>query len=222
MIVSIHQPDYLPWLGYFNKISKSDVFVFLDDAQYSTDNMHNWNKIKTPQGELKLKVPVINKLGYKINEVKTRDELGWKGKHLKTIAMNYKKAEYFDEVYSDLEKIIMAEYESIAHMNMAFIKLYCEKFGFNTKILVSSDMGLESVREERVIDIVKLVGGDEYYSGNGAREYQVPEHFEDRGIKLTYTGFEPFEYKQIWEKCGFIPALSALDYTMNCGYNWYE
>ena len=95
MIVSIHQPDYLPWLGYFNKISKSDVFVFLDDAQYSTDNMHNWNKIKTPQGEFKLKVPVINKLGYKISEVKTRDELGWKQKHLKTIAMNYKKAEHF-------------------------------------------------------------------------------------------------------------------------------
>lgn len=222
MIVSIHQPDYMPWLGYFNKIAKSDVFVFLDDAQYSTDNMHNWNKIKTPQGELRLKAPVINKLGYKINEVKTRDDLGWKEKHLKTIAMNYKKAEYFDEVYSDLEKILMPEYESIAHLNMAFIKMYCEKFGFKTDIKVSSQMGLTSLREERVIDIVKLLGGDEYYSGMGAAVYQEEEHFNERGVKLTYTSFSPFEYKQLWGKCGFIPALSVLDYTMNCGYNWYE
>lgn len=222
MIVSIHQPDYLPWLGYFNKISKSDIFVFLDDAQYSTDNMHNWNKIKTPQGELKLKVPVINKLSYKINEVKTRDELGWKQKHLKTIAMNYKKAEHFEEVYCDLEKILLPEYESIADLNMALVRLYCEKFGFNTKILTSSEMGLASLREERVIDIVAGLGGTEYYSGNGAKEYQVPEHFAKRGIMLTYTEFEPFEYHQLWNKCGFVPALSALDYVMNCGYCWHE
>lgn len=222
MIVSIHQPDYMPWLGYFKKISESDVFVFLDDAQFSTDNMHDWNKIKTAQGEHKLKVPVINKLGYKINEVKTRDNLGWKEKHLKTIAMNYKKAEHFEEVYSDLENLLSPEYESIAHLNMAFIRHYCNKFGFKTIFMISSEMGLTSVREEKVIDIVKLVGGNEYYSGNGARSYQVPEHFEENGIKLTYTSFEPFEYNQLWGKCGFIPALSVLDYVMNCGYKWYE
>lgn len=222
MIVSIHQPDYLPWLGYFNKISKSDIFVFLDDAQYSTDNMHNWNKIKTPQGELRLKVPVINKLGYKINEVKTRDELGWKQKHLKTIEMNYKKAAHFEEAFADLENILLREYQSIAEMNMAFTELYCRKFGFGVKILKSSDMGLSSLREERVIDIVERVGGDEYISGMGAMSYQAPEHFSGRGIKLTYLDFEPFPYEQIWNKCGFIPALSALDYVMNCGYNWYK
>lgn len=222
MIVSIHQPDYMPWLGYFNKISKSDVFVFLDDAQYSTDNMHNWNKIKTPQGELRLKVPVVNKLGYKINEVRTRDELGWKQKHLKTVAMNYKKADFFDEVFADLENLLLPEYKSIAEMNMAFVRFYCSKFGFGTKILKSSDMGILSMREERVIDIVKYVGGNEYYSGMGAMSYQEPSHFEQHGIKLTYIDFKPFAYKQLWDKCGFVPALSALDYVMNCGYNWYR
>lgn len=222
MIVSIHQPDYIPWLGYFNKISKSDIFVFLDDAQYSTDNLHNWNRIKTPQGELKLKVPVVNKLGYKINEVRTRDELGWKQKHLKTIAMNYKKAEYFDEVYTDLEDIILRDYQNIADMNIAFSEHCCKKFGFKTKFLKSSDMEINTAREEKVIDIVEAVGGDEYYSGMGAAVYQDPRHFEDRGIKLTYIDFKPFLYKQLWDKAGFVPALSVVDYVMNCGYNWYE
>ena len=99
MIVSIHQPDYLPWLGYFNKIALSDVFIFLDDAQFSTDNIHNWNRIKSPQGELKIKIPVEQKLGYKINEVRTKDELGWREKHLKSISMFYKRAPFFDVLH---------------------------------------------------------------------------------------------------------------------------
>ena len=88
MVISIHQPDYIPYLGYFYKMSQSDKFVFLDDAQYSNDNMHNWNKIKTPQGELRLKIPVENHLGDAINKVRTKDELGWREKHLKTIEMS--------------------------------------------------------------------------------------------------------------------------------------
>ena len=92
MKISIHQPDYISYLGYFYKISKSDIFVFLDDAQFSNDNMHHWNRIKTPQGECRLKIPVEQHLGDPINRVRTKDELKWKQKHLKTLEMNYTKS----------------------------------------------------------------------------------------------------------------------------------
>ena len=94
MVVAIHQPDYISWLGYFYKMSRSDVFVFLDDCQFSNDNMHHWNRLKTPQGSCRVKIPVEQHLGDPINRVRTRDELGWKEKHLRTVEMNYSRARH--------------------------------------------------------------------------------------------------------------------------------
>ncbi|ADQ79104.1 WbqC-like family protein [Paludibacter propionicigenes WB4] len=220
MLVSIHQPDYLPWLGYFNKIALSDVFVFLDDAQFSTDNIHNWNRIKSPQGELKIKIPVEQKLGYKINEVRTKDELKWREKHLKSISMFYRRAPYYEEVFPDFENIIMKTYPDISKLNETIIRYFCDGFGIQTKFLLSSDLNLSTFNEERVIDICKAVGGTRYYSGNGAKAYQVEEHFTNRGIQLEYTHFEPFEYPQQWGN--FIPCMSVIDYVMNCGFKkWW-
>jgi len=220
MIVSIHQPDYIPWLGYFNKIALSDVFVFLDDAQYSTDNIHNWNRIKSPQGVLKIKIPVEQKLGYKINEVRTKDELKWREKHLKTISLFYKRAPYFDVIYQAVENLFMRDYPDIAKLNEAIIRFFCDGFGIKTKLLLSSELNLNTVKEERIIDICISAGGTTYYSGNGAKAYQVEEHFTSRGIKLEYTHFDIFEYPQLWGN--FIPRLSIVDYVMNCGFKkWW-
>lgn len=221
MIVSIHQPDYIPWLGLYYKIVHSDVFVYLDDAQYSNEADHNVNKIKTPQGELRLKVPVEQHLGDLILNVRTKDELKWKEKNLKTIKMNYSKAPYFDEIFPGFEKVIMNHQGSIADLNIAINKYICEGFGIKTKIMRSSEMDITSVREERVIDITLKAGGDEYLSGNGARAYQTEEHFTERGLKLTYLDYKPIEYKQIWPKVGFLPYMSAIDYIFNCGFDWY-
>ncbi len=220
MVVSIHQPDYISYLGFFYKISRADTFVFLDDCQFSNDNMHHWNRVKTPQGECRLKVPVEQHLGDPINRVRTRDELGWKQKHLKTIEMNYTKAKHFEDFFPDFRELLLREYDSIAEMNIAIDTEICRRFGFGTKILRSSDMPLSTVREERVIDIVKLVGGDTYVSGHGAKAYQVDEHFSDKGIKLVYTDYKPIEYKQLWPKAGFLPYMSVLDYIFNCGFDW--
>ena len=95
-------------------------------------------------------------------------------------------------------------------------------FGIKTKILKSSDMDINTVREERVIDICLAVGGTEYLSGNGARAYQTESHFTDRGLKLTYLDYKPIEYKQIWPKVGFLPYMSVLDYIFNCGFDWEQ
>lgn len=220
MIVSIHQPDYLPWLGYFNKIALSDVFIFLDDAQFSTDNIHNWNRIKSPQGELKIKIPVEQKLGYKINEVRTKDELGWREKHLKSISMFYKRAPFFDEIFPAFNEVMMKGYPDISKLNEAIIQYFCDGFEIKTKLLLSSDFDLSTIKEERVIDLTKTVGGTIYYSGNGAKAYQIEEHFTNKGLKLEYTHFEPFKYPQLWGD--FIPCMSVIDYVMNTGFKkWW-
>ena len=218
MIVAIHQPNYLPYLGYFYKIAKCDTFVFLDDAQYSNDAMHNWNRIKTPQGDFNLKVPVQQHFGDKICDVICRDELGWKNKHLRTIEMNYKKASHFHEVYEELSILISRSTGNLATLNESIIVWMMKKFGISADIIKSSELNISSVREERIIDIVKALGGTVYFSGSGAKVYQDPAHFEKNGIELRYTDYRPIEYKQLWGG-EFIPNLSALDYVMNCGFD---
>jgi len=220
MIVSIHQPDYISYLGYYYKISKSDVFVFLNDAQFSNDNMHHWNRVKTPQGECRLKIPVEQHMGDAINKVRTKDELKWKEKHLKTLEMNYKKARYFESIFPVFKNKLMKPYSNIAEMNIEINSWIANEFGFKAKLIKSSDMQIGSVREERVIDIVKVLGGDIYISGNGAKAYQVERHFSDRGIELRYTDYTPIEYPQLWPKVGFLPYMSILDYLFNCGFDW--
>ncbi|MEG0547101.1 MAG: WbqC family protein [Oscillospiraceae bacterium] len=218
MIVSIHQPDYIPYIGYFYKIAQSQKFIFLDDTQYSNDNMHQWNKIKTPQGECRIKIPVEHKFGDNINEVRTRDELKWKEKHLKTIEMNYSKAKYFADVFPKFKELVIANYSNLADMNIAINTWICNEFGFNVEFYRSSDMNIHTAKEERVIDLCLAIGGDTYISGNGARCYQVDEHYTDRGVKLQYTDYQPIEYKQLWKE--FVPNMSILDYVFNNGFDF--
>lgn len=220
MRISIHQPDYIPYLGYFYKIYLSDKFVYLDDAQYSNNNLHDKNRIKTANGETTLKIPVEHRFGDPINKVKTRDNLGWKQKHLKTILMNYKKAPFFDEIYPAFEELLLRDYPSLSELNISINNHFIKSFGLTQNIFRSSELGISSSREERVIDISSALGGDEYISGHGASVYQDPEHFLERGIKLTYTDYKPIEYRQLWKD--FIPNMSVLDYVFNCGYDWEQ
>jgi hypothetical protein len=218
LIISIHQPDYIPYIGYFYKIAQSEIFVFLDDVQFSNDNMHNWNKIKTPQGECRLKIPVKYKFGDKISQVNIRDELKWKSKHLKTIEMNYSRTMYFKEIFPEFKEIILKEYNNFSELNIMINKWICSNFGFETKFYCSSEMNIKTAKEERVLDICEAVGADIYLSGNGARVYQREEHFCNRGITLQYTDYNPIVYNQLWNE--FIPNLSILDYIFNYGFDW--
>ena len=218
MIVSIHQPDYIPYIGYFYKIAQSDIFVFLDDVQFSNDNMHHWNKIKTPQGECRLKIPVEYSFGYNINQVRTKDELKWKEKHLKTIEMNYSRAKYLNYVFPKFKDIIMSDYSTLSEMNININRFICEGFGLKTKFTLSSELETETSREERVIDICLALGGTTYLSGNGARTYQKTENFNKRGLELRYTDYKAINYDQLWND--FLPNMSVLDYVFNCGFHW--
>ena len=218
MKVSIHQPDYIPWLGLFYKMYLSDVFVHLDDVQYSNQGAHNFNDIKTSQGVLRLKFPVEQHMGDLINQVRPKNELKWREKHLKTMEMNYAKAKFFKETFPELKDIYMLEYQNVAELNIAINEYISGKFGITPKFVKSSEFGLKTNREKKVIDLCVAVGGTEYISGNGARVYQEKSHFAERGIKLTYLDYKPIEYPQLWKE--FLPNMSVVDYIFNCGYDW--
>ena len=216
--VGIHQPDYIPWLGLFYKMYLSDVFIHLDDAQYSNEAAHNFNKIKTPQGEFRLKFPVEQHMGDLINKVRPRYELKWREKHLRTLEMNYSKAKYFKDVYPDIKDVYMSEYASVSDLNISINEFIANQFGIAPIFVKASNYHFETRREEKVIDLCVAVGGTRYISGNGARVYQDPEHFSSRGVELAYLEYKPIVYPQLWKD--FLPCMSVLDYIFNCGYDW--
>lgn len=217
--VAIHQPNYIPWLGYFYKIWKADIFVFLDDAQYSNKGMHNFHYLKTSQGPLRLKIPVYQSFGDMIFEVKTKDELGWKERHLKAIKTNYTKAKHFEEVFYDFQLLLDTPYKNLAETNINIIKFLCKKLGISCNFAVSSDFSFNSTKTQKIIDICKKVGATKYYSGLGAKAYQKEADFLAAGIQLEYTQYAPVQYKQLWGN-EFQANVTILDYLMNHGYNW--
>lgn len=218
MNVGIHQPDYIPWLGLFYKMYLSDVFIHLDDAQYSNEAAHNFNKIKTPQGVFVLKFPVEKNFGAPINGIEPKYSLKWPEKHIKTLEMNYSKAKYFKDTFPAIKEILMTQFPTVADLNITLNEYVAGQFGIKPKFVRSSEFGLTTRREERVIDLCVAVGGTKYISGNGARVYQVEDHFTSRGVELSYIDYKPIEYHQLWKT--FIPCMSALDYIFNCGYDW--
>ena len=216
--IAIHQPNYLPWLGYFYKIYIADVFVFHDDVQFSKKGMHNYTYIKTPEGPLRLKYPVQQNHGDLINEVYSKDELGWKEKHIAKLEFSYRKANYFKEIINDYKVLIFKEYDNISLLNISLIKFYAKKLGFKTEYIMASDLGIPLKKEEKVIALCKALEGNIYYSGTGAKIYQKEENFSFVGIDLRYSVFKPFDYQQLWGE--FQSNVSALDFFMNCGYDW--
>lgn len=217
-IVSIHQPNYIPWLGYFYKIAQSDIFVFLDDVQFSNQGMQNYHYIKTPQGPFRLKIPVNKSFGDNINQVLTNESIEWKQKHLKILESNYKRAKHFYEVFQDVEHLLSVEYCDIAMLNRTIIEFICSKFGIKTDFINSSELNLNSSREEKILDICSALDCRIYYSGTGARAYQNEENFAKRRIELKYSQFQAFEYPQLWGP--FQSNVTVVDYLMNCGYDW--
>ena len=218
MKVAIHQPDYIPYLGFFYKMYKSDLYIYLDDAQFSNEAAHNFNKIKTPHGVLRVKFPVEMKFGDPNNNVRPKDELKWKEKHLKTIEMNYKKAPFFSDIYPSLKEVYLNDYSNVADLNIALNTFISNLFGIKPKIFRSSELLSHAKKEERVIDLSLEVGATAYISGNGARVYQDESHFNERGLKLEYMDYSPIEYPQLWGD--FIENMSVLDYIFNCGFDF--
>lgn len=217
MTVAIHQPNYLPWLGYFDKIQKSDAFIFMDNVQYTRGSWMNRCWIKNNQEKQWLTIPIITSgfFGQKIAEAKIDYKKNWVSTHLKTIELNYKKTLYFVKFFPHIKKILEQKIESLAELNIKLIEKISGLFGLKAKFVVGSSLNVSGQATDLLINMVKAVGGDAYICGGGAVLYQEDEKFIKHDLKLIYQNFQHPVYPQRFE--GFIPGLSIVDYLFNIG-----
>ena len=217
MIVTIHQSQYLPWLPYFEKIARSDIFILLDDVQYEKNGVQNRNQIKTPQGPLWLTVPVSVHLGDPINKVKIADPSALE-KHLRSIQTNYAHAPYFNKFYPKLEKIYSKKWNYLHDLNFALIRYIMDEMEIKTKIILSSKLSLISEKSDLVLEICQKIGATTYISGPGGKNYLDLEKFNDSNIRVVFQHYEyPVYHQQFMRRIAFTPNLSCLDLILNGG-----
>ena len=218
MIVSIHQPQYLPWIPYFAKIAESDVFIILDSVDFQKNGLQNRNKIKTPQGPIWLTVPVRQRLGQKIIEVEIIQNIDWSKKHWKTILQNYAKADFFKVYADELEDVYTRNWTMIVDLNLHLIQLMLHWMNISTRILRSSEMNATGHGSDLVLNLCLEVGARQYVSGIGGKNYLDEQAFRAAGVNIIYKPPNlPEFYPQQHLKAGFINDLSALDIILNCG-----
>ena len=231
MLVACHQPNYLPWSGYFHKIRLADVFVILDSIQFPRGR--SWvsrNRIKTSRGQLWLTVPVKRKgLGLqRIQDVEIDNNyMGcppldcgmlpmWGKKHLLSLVHFYKKAPYFSDYIDFFTNVYEKRWGRLSDLNLALIKEIKKWLEIDTKIVCSSELGIGDRHAcPLLIEICKSLGADTYFSGSGGRKYIDDEKFKAQGINVKYFSFEPSAYPQFWGD--FISNLSIVDLLFNCG-----
>ena len=219
-VVAIHQPNFFPWLGYFNKIYQSDIFVFLDEVQFprtSSGNVVNRSKILC-NGEAKWLTSTLEKKSStaKISEVVIKE--GVKAKNFEKLTQYYKKSKFYKDVIEFVEELMLFEDNNLSRYNINTITKLCQKLDIKRELILQSKLQTTYAKEDLIIEITKKVGGDVYLSGNGARKYQKEENFLSQGIELIYQKFTPKPYEQLNAK-EFIAGLSILDSLFNVGFD---
>lgn len=219
MIVAIHQPNYLPYLGFFDKMRKADIFIIYDDAQFNKEDFQHRNRIKIFHGWKWLTIPV-DKKPLPIKEIRIKNDISLKGvrwmdSHIRDIKDNYKNSTYFSKYEKELEIIYNKEYNMLIDLNMSLILFLKRAFKINSNLVLSSELGFTSKSSERLVEMVKAVGGDVYLSGPSGKNYLDISLFTDRKIKVEFQDFKHPIYKQQYD--GFIPNLSAIDDLFNVG-----
>jgi len=220
MIAAIHQPQFIPWLGYFDKIDQSDVFIFLDNVQYKKNEYQNRNRIKTVNGWQWLTVPVLYKFPQKINEVRINNKIDWKRKHLNALVTNYSKAEYFEKYIGYFKELYSKEWEYISNINIEVTRQLAEFLGIKKNFIIVSEIihlkgGFSDDPTERLIELCRLIGADTYLAGKDGAKYMDVEKFTKSGIKLTFQDFKHPVYNQLFRK--FEPNMSVIDLLFNHG-----
>ncbi len=216
----ICQPLYLPWMGYFEMIGATDVFVVFDHVQFEKKTWQQRNRIKTAQGQLWLTVPVQKTpRGTRICDVK----ISYAGgnsllKHWETICWNYKKAQFFDEYKGHFEQVFNKKFDLLRDLNVELIKVICGILGVKTKIVYSSELGLNDAalgKTERVVNLCEIASIDFLYDGLSAKDFLQLDLFESKGIKIQFQQYNHPKYNQLYGE--FVPYLSIVDLIFNEG-----
>lgn len=213
--IGIHQPNYAPWLGYFAKMASVDVFVFLDNAQMPIGRSYvSRVQVRGRAGAEWMSVPVQRVYGERINAVRVADQV-WPRKHLAKLQVNYGRCPFFESVMEVIRPIYEEPGESLAAFNIRLIRALASYMGLSPCYALSSAIAIESTGTERLIEIVRRLGGTTYVSGLGGTHYQDPAAFLSSGICLDVRVYQPVPYKQLQGE--FVPGLSALDALFHLG-----
>ncbi len=213
------QPSFLPWLGYFDLLLRSDLFLVYDNVQFDKDGWRNRNRIKTPNGPQWITVPVLTKgLNKPTNaEILINHKENWKKKHLGSFQMNYTRAPHYREVMALIEPVYAAEHERLLDLNMALLKTFCEYLDIPTPFRLASELGLELPEDKtaKLVTICKHLQANEFYEPKGGEGYIEPAQFEAAGIRLEFQNYAHPEYPQLHG--AFVSHLSIVDLLFNCG-----
>jgi hypothetical protein len=220
--VGILQPGYLPWLGFFEQLSQSDIFVIYDDVQFEKGSWRNRNRIKTPSGPLWLSVPVKQKgVSFSlIKDVKINALANWQRKHVRSIFQNYSKAPYYDWMADDLFTIIDRPWRFLIDLDLELIKMLADKLGIITPMRLSSDLNIRGAGMHRLIDIIKKLDGNRFYEGSSGRNYIDERVMQQQDIQVIYQDFAHPTYPQLNGE--FISHLSIIDLLFNAGPDSYD
>lgn len=220
-LVAIHQPNFFPWLGYFNKIARADVFIVLDNVQFSKTGgtWSNRVRILLEGRPTWATLPVERSFhGVRlVREMRVADG-PWRIRLLRTFQGAYRRAPHFDEVFPLVEELIETPTDMVAEFNLAAVRALTGRLGLDPgKLIVGSTLGVEGAGTDLLVNAVRAVGGSGYLCGGGAQGYQDDERFAPAGIELVQQEFQHPVYAQL--RAGeFVPGLSIIDALMNCGF----
>lgn len=219
MIISIHQPNYLPYIGFFHKMMNSDVFALYDDAEFVKEMYYHRNKIKTSNGELWLTVPVNYKFSDhpRILDISIDNKLNWAKKHWNSIITNYSKAQYFKKYAESFEEIYSRDWIKLVDLNFSLIKRVNEILEISTPLILTSEYQVTGERTEKLVQITSLLKGSTYLAGKTSLKYLVEEKFTSKGMKIQYQKFTHPIYQQLHGE--FLPNMCILDLIFNEGVN---
>ena len=214
-MIAIHQSQFLPWVPYFYKMLKADIFVILDDVQFQKNGVQNRNKIKTPKGAAWLTVPVSLQFGSKINEVTISNIVEYE-RVSDILITNYKRSIYFHKIYTMIKRIFDKKINNLNELNISLLDQVLEMLGKRPTIYYSSTLKISEKKDDLVIEIIKHFKDKEYLSGAGAFKYMDLNKFKKAGIKVYTYEFVYNEYRQLWNKrVGFLNDLSIIDLMFN-------
>jgi len=216
VILAAHQPQYLPWLGYFDKMARADRFVLIDTVQYKKNEWQNRNRIRAASGWQWLTVPVHARFPARIDEVAADEAAPWRRKHAATLRQAYARAPHRDAVLPSLERLLERPLHRLAEINIESIRLLADLLEVRTETILASDIeGIPDGPDARLIALCRRFGADRYLSGAGGRDYMDLDAWKRAGIEVVFQEFRGPVYAQ--GRSGFEPNLSAVDFLVHCG-----
>ena len=217
MILTAHQPVYLPWLGLFHKISLAETFVYFDQVQYLPKDWMNRNKIRTKDGSILLTVPVLRK-GYrdlKTSEIEINNSTNWQKKHLRSISLNYKKSPYFENYIPFFEDVYSRKWEFLGDLNEYMLKWFLDELGIKVNFLNAKNFKFQGEKSSLILNMCKKLDASTYIFGTLGKDYANVHEFEKNNIKLIFQDYNHPKYSQLYNE--FVSHLSVIDLLFNHG-----